>query len=78
MIKTPMSVTEIRGLPASVPFRLACRALNIGKTKGYQLARSQDFPVPVIPVGNSFRVPRAAILEKLGILDFEDRQEPAA
>jgi hypothetical protein len=79
MIKTPMSVTEIRGLPASVPFPLACRALNIGRTKGYQLAKTGNFPVRLIPVGREkYRVPRSAILEELGIRDFEDRQEPAA
>ena len=79
MIKTPMSVTEIRALPASVPFPLACRALNIGRTKGYQLAKAGNFPVPLVPVGKEkYRVPRSAILEVLGIRDFEDGQVHAA
>jgi hypothetical protein len=78
MIKNPMSVAEIRALPASVPFPLACRALNIGRTLGYELAKAGEFPVKVIPVGKKFKVPRSAIFKELGIIDLEDTREPAA
>jgi len=50
---------------------LACRALSIGVTKGYQLAREGEFPVPLKPVGNSkYRAPKTAILAYLGIEDL--------
>lgn len=79
MIKNPMTVDEIRALPASVPFPLACRALNIGRTLGYQLAKSGQFPVAVFPVGKEkYKVPRSAILQKLGIRDYDEMREPAA
>lgn len=68
MIRNPMTVEELRALPASVPLALACRALNIGVTKGYGLARRNEFPVRLLPVGNAkYRAPKSAILEYLGV-----------
>jgi hypothetical protein len=79
MIKNPMTVDEIRKLPASVPFPLACRALNIGRTLGYQLAKTGEFPVKVFPVGkDKYKVPRSAILQKLGIRDYDEMQRESA
>jgi hypothetical protein len=66
-----MTIDEVLALPAAVPLALACRALNIGTTKGYQLAREGGFPVPLKPVGNSkYHAPKTAILEYLGIEDI--------
>lgn len=68
MISNPMGVEELRALPAAVPLALACRALGIGTTKGYELARNGEFPVPLMPVGNSkYRAQRSAILRHLGV-----------
>jgi hypothetical protein len=65
-----MSVDELRAMPAAVPINLACRALGIGITKGYELARNGEFPVPLKPVGNAkYRAPRSAILAYLGVSD---------
>jgi hypothetical protein len=71
-----MSVEELRALPAAVPLALACRALSIGTTKGYQLAREGEFPVPLKPVGNSkYRAPKTAILAYLGVLETPHAQQ---
>lgn len=79
MIKDPMSVEELRALPASVPLKLACRALGIGITKGYDLAKRGEFPVPLFPVGNSkYHAPRSAILRHIGVLDEPERKRDAA
>ena len=41
--------------------REACARLGIGKTLGYELARSGTFPVPVIRAGRRLLVSRAAV-----------------
>jgi hypothetical protein len=76
-----MSPDEIRALPASVDLATAGLAFGFGRTRSFELARSGEFPVRVIPVGRrpdgspvKFRVPRSAILEELGI---EDTRQPA-
>jgi hypothetical protein len=79
MIKNPMTIEELRALPASVPLALACRALNIGVTKGYELARRDEFPVRLLPVGNAkYRAPKSAILEYLGVSEAPPARGAAA
>jgi len=79
MIKDPMTIEELRALPASVPLALACRALNIGTTKGYGLARRGEFPVVLRPVGNAkYRAPKSAILEYLGVSETAPSKAAAA
>lgn len=79
MIKNPMTIDELRALPAAVPLNLACRALNLGITKGYQLARKGEFPVPLKPVGNAkFRAQKSAILAYLGVSETAPGREVAA
>ena len=80
MITDKLTIDEVLALPAAGPLALACRALGIGTTKGYRLAREGEFPVPLRPVGNAkYRVPKTAILEYLGIEDIPaaDRREQA-
>lgn len=79
MIRNPMSVDELRALPAAVPLAQACRALGIGHTKGYDLARKGEFPVRLLPVGNAkYRAPRSAILEYLGVSETAPGRDVAA
>jgi hypothetical protein len=79
MISNPMTIDEIRALPASVPLAPACRALGIGLTKGYALARRDKFPVRLLPVGNAkYRAPKSAILEYLGISETAPSTAAAA
>jgi len=79
MIRNPMTVDELRALPAAVPIALACRALGIGITKGYYLARNERFPVPLKPVGGAkYRAQRSAILAYLGVSETAPGREIAA
>ena len=45
----------------------AGRALGIGRSKTYELADEDAFPVPVIRMGRSFRVPPAPLRRLLGL-----------
>jgi hypothetical protein len=49
-----------------VGFDLACQALDIGKTKGYELVAADAFPVPVRRVGGVWKVPTAPLRRYLG------------
>jgi predicted site-specific integrase-resolvase len=44
----------------------AGRALGIGRSLAYELARSGQFPVPVLRLGSKLRVPRAPLEKLLG------------
>jgi hypothetical protein len=59
---------ELLALPAAVDVQTACRALNMGKTVGYELAQRGEFPVPVLRVGNRYRVPTSHLLALLGVV----------
>jgi len=62
-----MSLDELLSLPVSVDLTTAGRAFGIGRTKSFELAQQGRFPVKVLRVGPKFRVPKAAILEALGV-----------
>ncbi|WP_329521829.1 hypothetical protein [Spirillospora sp. NBC_01491] len=53
----------------------AGRALGVGRTKSYALARAGDFPCRVLRIGDSYLVPTAGLLALLG-LDQRGRPEP--
>jgi hypothetical protein len=61
------SITQLRNGPPSVDLMTAAAVLRIGRTKAYELARRGEFPVQVIRIGDSYRVPTAALLTLLGI-----------
>jgi hypothetical protein len=63
----PMTRDELLALPAVVDLRTAARALSIGRTRAFELARRGEFPVPVLRVGVTYRVPTAPLLELLGL-----------
>jgi hypothetical protein len=58
---------ELSDLPASVSLLEAARALEIGRTSAYNLARLGQFPCPLIKVGALYRVPTAGLLQLLGL-----------
>jgi hypothetical protein len=62
-----MTRDELLALPAVVDLRTAARALSIGRTRAFELARRGEFPVPVLRVGVTYRVPTASLLKLLGI-----------
>lgn len=79
---TAMTRDELLALPATVDLVTAARALGIGRTTCYQLARAGELPVPVLRLGVRYRVPTSALLTALGIepapaaQDTDRRAEP--
>ncbi|MET9263839.1 DNA-binding protein [Amycolatopsis sp. NPDC004079] len=62
-----LTLGEVEALPAIVDLDTARRALGIGRTKAYALARAGSFPCPVVRVGAAYRVPTAGLLRLLEI-----------
>ena len=62
-----LSIAEVGELPAVVDLVTAGQALGFGRTKAYQLARSGQFPCPVIRAGKTYLVPMAGLLAVLGL-----------
>lgn len=65
-----MTLREIARLPAVVDVVTAARALGVGRTTAYALARTGEFPCPVIRVGSGYKVPTAGLLRVLGLADI--------
>ena len=70
-----MSLDEIALLPTVVDLLAAARALGIGRTTAYGLARNGEFPCPVIRVGGTYRVPTAGLLSLLGLSESRECRE---
>jgi hypothetical protein len=62
-----MTGAELLALPVTVDVATAARALGLGRSTGYELARRGAFPCRVLRVGCSYRVPTADLLRVLGI-----------
>ncbi|MFF4980830.1 hypothetical protein ACFY3O_12325 [Streptomyces sp. NPDC001046] len=71
----PASSREVRGLtsdellalPAVIDLDTANRALMIGRSTGYGLAKQGAYPVKVLRLGNAYRVVTADLLRLLGL-----------
>lgn len=75
-----MSVRELLALPVAVTLDDANRALSVGRSNGYAMAKTGEYPVPVLRLGRAYRVKRSDLLNYLGISDSEtapQRAEPA-
>jgi excisionase family DNA binding protein len=68
--------TELLALPVVIDITTAARALGLGRSTAYELARRGEFPCRVLRIGSSYRVPTADLLRVLGIELSE--QPPAA
>ncbi|MFI0411208.1 DNA-binding protein [Actinomadura sp. 3N508] len=68
-MRAGLTPAEIRTLPAVVDLVTAGRALGVGRTKCYELARAGRFPCPVLRVGRSYLVPTTGLLTLLGLDD---------
>lgn len=66
-MRDALTVREALALPAVVDIVTAGRAVGIGRTTAYALARAGTFPCPVLRVGGSYRVATAELLSLLGI-----------
>jgi hypothetical protein len=58
---------RIRALGAVTDLPTAAKIFGLGRALAYELARNNDFPVPVIRVGARYRVPVAPILTILHV-----------
>lgn len=63
----PMTMAELRTLPATVDLVTAGRALGLGRTAAYALARNGEFPCRLLHMGRIYRVPTADLLRALGL-----------
>jgi excisionase family DNA binding protein len=78
-MKDGMTLAELLAMPVMVDVGTAARALGLGRSTGYELARRGEFPCRVVHVGSSYRVPTAELLRVLGIdLGEVRRASPAA
>ena len=61
----PWTSDRVRALGVITDLPTAAKVFGLGRALAYQLARDGQFPVPVLRVGNRYRVPVAAILAAL-------------
>ena len=62
-----MAKDELLSLPAAVDLETANRALGLGRSKGYELARRGQYPCRVLRLGSSYRVVTAELQALLGL-----------
>jgi hypothetical protein len=58
---------DVADLPVIIDIVTAGRVLGMGRTAAYEAARRGDFPVPVLRVGNRYKVVTAHLRELLGV-----------
>lgn len=58
---------ELLTLPVVIDLDTANRALMIGRSTGYGLAKQGEYPVKVLRLGNAYRVVTADLLKLLGL-----------
>jgi len=73
----PVTIAQLRA-SATVDLMTAARALGLGRTRAYELARCGRFPCRVIRIGETYRIPTAGLLELLGVTAEEPRTPAAA
>jgi predicted DNA-binding transcriptional regulator AlpA len=76
--RAPAVWTEdrIRTLGAITDLPTAASIFGLSRTAAYDLAKADQFPVPVIRVGARYRVPVAAILAVLHLPPDPPRPQP--
>lgn len=67
MSSRALTMAELGELPAVTDIVTAGRALGIGRTKAYELARAGEFPCRILRIGNSYVVPTAELHALLGL-----------
>jgi hypothetical protein len=79
MMRAGMTLAELLAMPVTVDIGTAARALGLGRSTGYELARRGEFPCRVLHVGSSYRVPTVELMRLLGVDPGELRTtSPAA
>lgn len=62
-----MSREELLALPVAIDLDTSNRALGLGRSKGYELAKRGKYPCKVLRLGNAYRVVTADLLDLLGL-----------
>ncbi|MEU7037219.1 hypothetical protein ABZ958_26520 [Streptomyces sp. NPDC046237] len=62
-----MGREELLALPAAVDLDTGNRALGLGRSKGYELAKRGEYPCKVLRMGKAYRVVTADLLNLLGL-----------
>lgn len=73
-----LTMAELMALPSVTDLVSAGKALGVGRTRSYELARAGQFPCRVIRVGKTYRVPTASLFALLGISQPDDRHQEGA
>ncbi len=63
--KAPLTLDQVRKLPATCSIEDAAAALGIGRATAYELVAAGNLPARVIPVGNRMKVVTASLIELL-------------
>ncbi|GAB3645121.1 helix-turn-helix domain-containing protein [Glycomyces tarimensis] len=66
------TVERVKALGVMTNVETAAQVLGIGRTVAYRLAKEGRFPVEVLRIGHSYRVPVLRLLELLGA-DADER-----
>jgi hypothetical protein len=66
-ITNGMTLAEVMALPVITDVVSAGKALGMGRTRSYELARAGSFPCRVVRVGKTYHVPTADLLALLGV-----------
>ncbi|MEU5872511.1 helix-turn-helix domain-containing protein [Glycomyces sp. NPDC047369] len=61
------TIDAVRDLGVTTDIETAGAILGIGRTKAYDLAKTNEFPVRLLRVGRRYVVPVRAILKLLGV-----------
>ncbi|GAB7043972.1 hypothetical protein JCM9533A_78230 [Catenuloplanes niger JCM 9533] len=61
------TIDAVRGLGMTTDVETAGAILGIGRSKAYQLAKADEFPVRLLRIGRRYVVPIPSILELLGV-----------
>ncbi|MGW8374240.1 integrase [Streptomyces sp. ODS28] len=72
-----MTHEELLALPVAFGLDVANRALGMGRTTGYALAKRDAYPVRVLRLGRQYRVTRYDLLRYLGLDPRAEESERA-
>lgn len=71
MTSRGMSVQELLALPVAVSLDDANRALGLGRSLGYAMAKRGEYPCELLRLRRAYRVKRSDLLKILGVSDTE-------
>ncbi len=62
-----LRLSDLPDLPAAVDLMTAARAIGLGRSTAYRLAKEGSFPCRIVRIGEQYRVPAADLLRLLGV-----------